>query len=318
MKPTNLNDIAPPQRGSFLPADLVVDPKMQRDVIDIHLQRLTDDYNVALVGTLVISRRASGAKVILDGQHRWRAAQVADPNTELEVLMFHDLTPAQEADLFLGFNDTATVDSVSKFRLGVIAGNPDLVAIHNVFEQAGIDTQSSQNAAGYSAIATAIRVSKWKGGLKTLYRTLNLLGTVFPTFSRNNRPWRREIVEGLALLLHVHPHLDDDRLIKELRRRGEEWSGQLMAAVTHARTVNNSSSTYNVAGTLTHWYNRGLRGSNKALEQWNFSKRVNVRTEPGSADVLNQPKRGKALRDAGTPEPDEGKYDEFVAPEFVA
>jgi hypothetical protein len=311
MKTTNLAGVSLPSDAKLLPADLVVDPNMQRDVVEIHLTRLTADYNPALVGTLVISKRANGANVILDGQHRWLAAKVAAPEDHMKCLVFHGLTPPQEADIFIGFNDSANVDSVAKFRLGVIAGNPDLVAIANVFENAGVDLASNTHASGFGAIATAMRIGTWKQGLKTLYRVLDLLNTVFPGYSKRNQPWRRSIVEGMALLMHVQPDMSDERMIKQIRGRGEEWVGQLIAAATHGRTINGASETHNVASAFIHWYNKDMRGGKGALAQWEFSRRVNTSLEPGSSDVLTQYNRGQRAiaKDAGTPASDEGEHD---------
>jgi hypothetical protein len=85
---------------------LDVDHRVQRDhVNESKLNKIRAKYNRPALGTLVVSRREDGTKVLLDGQHRWLVVKELEGETaELDCRVHHGLTLQEEAELFVYYN----------------------------------------------------------------------------------------------------------------------------------------------------------------------------------------------------------------------
>lgn len=85
------------------------------------------------LGTIKVSRRDDGSIISLDGQNRLAlVAAVGYPDADMRCEVFTSLTLAQEAGLFLGFNDDRAVKPVSKFLALVTMGDPIAMAVKGI------------------------------------------------------------------------------------------------------------------------------------------------------------------------------------------
>lgn len=101
-------------------------------------RKVREGFEPSRIGVPIVSHRADGTYVWLDGQHRGeliRRAGWADQKIQCRV--FTGLTLAQEASLFLGHNDNRQVKTVYKFLARVTANEADAVAITAIAQSAG-------------------------------------------------------------------------------------------------------------------------------------------------------------------------------------
>lgn len=101
-------------------------------------RKLSEGFDPDGIGVPIVSHRGDGIYVWLDGQNRgelMRRAGWADQKIQCRV--FHGLTPAQEASLFLVHNDNRRVQPIYKFLARVTAADPVAVAITRIAERAG-------------------------------------------------------------------------------------------------------------------------------------------------------------------------------------
>lgn len=249
--------------------ELSIDPRIQRDLVRRQLESMSgDNYDAASLGTLVVSRRANGSHVILDGQHRWTVVTQYDGDRELECRVYEGLTFEQEADLFLAFNNQSAVNSLAKFNAGVIAGRDGPVVIKEILDKYGLEVGTGQQQ--FSAVVTAMRVITWRDGLKLLDNTLDLLTAAWSPLNNDkspshltlearvgNIPYRGVIVEGLARLLHRYNNaVNRARMIEALTAHGSRAPERIANdAVALKNAMAKTSGAEAVAQVLVRLYN---------------------------------------------------------------
>jgi hypothetical protein len=103
--------------------DLMIDPLYQRGVNPHLVTRLVKNFNKDSFGVLTVSERANGDKYILDGQHRWKVAQLC-VEEYLPCHVYEGLTLQDEARIFSDINTNRVgVTALYRYRAGVIAGS---------------------------------------------------------------------------------------------------------------------------------------------------------------------------------------------------
>lgn len=113
-------------------SSIKTDPRVNTRPVDQNWveRKLTEGFDLDKLGTPVVSARTGNTFVWLDGQHRGDLAIRAGFGDErIEVRVFHDLSIAEEAALFIGLNDNRRVQSIYKFLARVTAKEPTAVAI---------------------------------------------------------------------------------------------------------------------------------------------------------------------------------------------
>lgn len=273
------------------PSALIVDPTMQRELVPARLNKIIKEWTPVLADTITVSRRDSGQYVILDGQHRWKAAEVvADEDFEFDVRIFHHLTRQQEAALFLGLNDAKPVHPTDKWRMQVEAGDPDALRMHKLLvEEHGLNITagvSSTSPQGFAAIGTANRIAAWPNGIDTLDETLSLIANLYPDTKGRANPYKSPIVEGIALLIHRYGrNLNRAHLAERIGLQGSNWALVLMNnANTQQGTNNGGSKAHNVAIVLTAWYNQNRPRNTPALPAWQVRRRIDSLARDREAD----------------------------------
>lgn len=199
-----------------LTADLLdVDPHVQRRLNESRMAKLAANFHEAALGALIVSKRVSSDAladkvehryVVLDGQTRLAAIRkfANDPATRMPVLcqVFHGLTRAEEAEIFIEHNDRAAVRQIDLFRLALVAGHQwavdlaRLVARHHyeASDSAGKDRR-------FTAISTAQRIIKVDGGMDALDRAFDL---IYRAWGHRDGAASAEAVDGLGMLFHRH------------------------------------------------------------------------------------------------------------------
>lgn len=297
-----MNDAITPtyEIRTYSPDQLTIDPTIQRRLVPRQLENMTGDkYDPRALGLLVVSDRGNGTRVILDGQHRWNAVKLNDADAELTCITYTGLTKAQEAELFLTFNNQSQVSSIAKFDVAVQAGQALPVAVNKVFETYGLTTGTGQQQ--IAAVTDCMVIASWPNGLELLDHALDILTGAWSTVATRvasdapdldvvvgNRPYRGSFIVGLArIILHYGPQFKPDRMSKALLNMGTRGPQDLAQKVASAKSILGRVSVGEAAAhCLVMEYNK-LPGGGK-LDRWPIREVAS----PGSAryalsDLLN-------------------------------
>lgn len=197
---------------------LDVDPHVQRKLNDNRVAKLAADFHEAALGVLIVSARRDLSMptpgevdeatryVVLDGQTRLAAIRkfTGTDDTKMPVVcqVFHGLTRAEEAEIFIEHNDRAAVRKIDLFRLALVAGHEWAVELDSVIRRHGYE---ASDAGGkdrrFTAISTAQRIIKLPDGMSALDRAFDLLAR---SWGYRDGAASAEAVDGLSLLFHRH------------------------------------------------------------------------------------------------------------------
>lgn len=270
-----LEGIKEPYTAQLTLEQLKINPDAQRELLPNKLNNMVERYSPAGVGELLVSKRG-GSYYVFDGQHRMAMLERADPELKtlggkVSVRVYEGLTLEQEALLFLIHNEQSTVTTAASFNVMVTAGVGHAVKLKEILNKYGIPVGTNNRQ--FAAVGAATRISKWMDGYATFDRVIEILALAWPDPIGKNRPYREEIVSGLARMVHRYgDQLDTKRLAKYLQDAYsiEQASDQILAAATAARMITHKSLHTNVAYVLVNLYNTKSRGTGK-LPDWNPS-----------------------------------------------
>ena len=118
---------------------LMIDPRVQRkELIVAHAREIAKNFDPKAFGVLTVSRREDGVLILLDGQHRKTALELAGlGDEEVPCHVLDGLTLPQEASLFRALNKTKRVNPLDQFLVSVVQEDPDAVAVNKICEQEG-------------------------------------------------------------------------------------------------------------------------------------------------------------------------------------
>lgn len=204
-----------PYSYAILNVDLLtVDESYQRPLTTF-ARRIEHGFDPALVGTLVVSRRADGTLAVVDGQtraaaisHLVAAGEIASPG--VPCLVYEGLSRADEASLFARLQkERRGISSYHRFRAAVVAGEEEAVAIQAIVRAAGHDTGVGKDKIG--AVAALERVYRFNPTL--LERTFAVLADAY---GAEYVP-AADMLRGVGRLLHDHGDIDARQLADRLR-----------------------------------------------------------------------------------------------------
>lgn len=194
---------------------LTVDQDVQRKLNESRVAKIAADFHERALGVFIVSARSGldpdsntvfTRYVVLDGQTRLAALRkfAGTPDTKLPVVaqVYHGLTRAEEAEIFLEHNDRAAVRKIDLFRLALVARQSWAVELNEVVLRHGYEAKdSAPPERRFTAISTAQRIIKMDNGTEALDRAFELI----------QRSWgyrvnaaSAEAVDGLGVLFHRH------------------------------------------------------------------------------------------------------------------
>jgi hypothetical protein len=166
--------------------------KKPRDVL-----RIADEWTWALFGVLIVSEREDGRYSIIDGGHRWQAADKLGTETTLPALVYRGLTIEQEAELFVLLQQRRkALTALQRFRAQLVY-DPEAQEVERIVKAYGYEigpTGGSNEGPNIGAVRSLERVYEAPAPI-SLDQTLAL----------NRRVWNGdpdakhgEWIEGLA------------------------------------------------------------------------------------------------------------------------
>jgi hypothetical protein len=201
------------------PDEVMVDKDhfTQRDFKPHHARAIAKNYSPSLFGLGHVSLRSDGKYYVMDGQHRCAGAIMAGRGAEVVPFqVWRGLSIADEAKRFEELNaNKLKVDAMSRFRVGVTAGNPVNVSIVRILESFDLTYGLTQSEGMVGAVESLIQVYEWRiRGVKPaakpktelpqhhlLSRTLRILTQAW---GRDRNAFDGILLKGVAALLYKH------------------------------------------------------------------------------------------------------------------
>lgn len=204
-KPSWTKDIIKMRAG-----DLLINPRVQRDVHPAQVRALAKNWDELLVSTLTGWRMDDGKVYLLDGQQRLRAktggpkllgvVKTPEPNYMFDVEVYEGITEAEAANIFLGLNrGRKNVDAYARWWVELTAGEPIAVTMQNATDRVGLTIGTSSTKTEIGCVSTLRRVIARKGNIKDNEEALVWALQTYHSVWGHTPPWRSEMVEALAL-----------------------------------------------------------------------------------------------------------------------
>jgi hypothetical protein len=202
-----------PFRFEIVPLDeLDVDHAYQRPLTSFW-KVVKEKFNPALVGTLIISHRKTGKKVIIDGQTRWTSmTELSLPNAPC--LIYEGLSKADEARLFAELQtQRRSMRSYDRFRAELVAKLPRAVEVSRIATDLGFEL-SADEVAGKTIKAIAALEKTWSYSPEHLEDVLGIIRDAWG--NEDLTATKAEIINGLSHFLRYQEGIDLDRLVSRL------------------------------------------------------------------------------------------------------
>lgn len=241
--------------------DLWVDPQVQRGLKKARVNKMAGDFHPEALGVLTTSYRTGDRIHVIDGQHRYRAAEAAGYTGTIQTQEYHGLTVQEEAAMFRLLNQTERVQAVDQFLVACVEQQPDAVGIAKILIDNGWSVGTSAVDGRLSAIRALERVYDLSPAAAAA--TVSVLTGAF-----GHRPAavQGSLLEGVGrMIARYGPDVD----LVDLTKRLASVPGGPDHLVGHARgqklTQAGNLSTQ-VARVVTGIYNQRRRTS--ALPVW--------------------------------------------------
>lgn len=249
--------------------DMTVYPEAQRRFKPQWASILAGRFDPNLVGILTLNRRTDGTFAVVNGQHRRAAGQIAGyDQTAFTCHVYHHLSLAEEAALFLALNDNRGVASIDMFNVSILRGDAIAVTIAQILQEFGIEVASGNNGA-FMAVKTAMNIVTDSGAVTGPEALRIGLDVVTKAWSLPDGGGKRGylngvIIHGVALMALMYgAKFDPKHMAERLARFGDP---QVLIGTIRGRKTTLQGTSATVARiVLTEIYNKGL-GSTRQLE----------------------------------------------------
>lgn len=258
--------------------DLNVDYSYQRDLNSDLVNKIKDSYDMAVAGTIIISRRVNGSLWVVDGAHRVAGATLAGEK-EMLAQVIVGLDRQTEAELRLKGNVKRGDKSAERFKAQVAAGWPEslaIVEITNNFETK-LNLSAPDVSHGINAIAAVETIYRVNKGI-LLTRTFEMIRDAYGHVG--GKVATVAMIKGIAWLIERHESdMDRGRMIDKLARDGVDMIERKARSIklTHGGTL------------WVNYYKAMIDSYNERLPE---SSRLEWKTHRASSDFGGQTDSG--------------------------
>lgn len=239
-----------------------VSPQAQRDLNQAWVDHIAANLDPEHLGNPTVSHR-SGHFWIIDGQHRVAAVREAlGEDQTMQCWIYKDLTEEQEAEVFLKLNNTRSVDTFSKFRIGVKAGRDEECDIDRIVRAQDLRVSRESVDGAVRAVGTLRRVYR-NGGPNGLARTLRIVRDAY-----GDAGMEAAVLDGIGMLTaRFNGELRDPEAVERLSRAHGGVNGLLNRAELMRRQTG-APRNQCVAAAAIEIVNKGRRGKDKLPDWW--------------------------------------------------
>lgn len=254
------------------PSKLEVDIRVQRHVpTEQRVAALEARWNRLHFGALIVSRRDSGALIILDGQTRytvWR--RVGDQSEHLPAVVYDGLELHEEAAMFLALNDGKVVQAIDKFPVQVRAQEEAAVAVNSVLESRGwrVDRAHGNRPFTFSAVTALTKVFSGAGVVPGPRADLvrDVMDVITNAWRGKPNSAHNQIVGGLGVLLaKAGSRIDFGSLVERLSQ--EDPEAIILQAQPIRQALGVKTGAEAVALVIRELYNK-KRGEGNRIPSW--------------------------------------------------
>lgn len=249
------------------PGQISTDRRVQRALDQHRVQAIVEKLNLDTIGVPVVSRRDTGALVVVDGQHRLDALRAAGyAERPMDMLVFDGLTLSKEAELFRLFNNTKNLTTLDRFRIALVEEDPETLAIDAIVRRNGYVTSSGS---ANSAIAVTTMRAIYKRDLgDTLNRALTVCNYAW---GHRKHATHQTTLNALALMLFRYgTRVNLARLSDKIKVKGESANPtDFLGTIRALADATGRKPAEAGAGKLVTIYNRNLdQNSELRLPEW--------------------------------------------------
>lgn len=249
-------------------ADLVVNPKAQRELNPSKVDRILANLDLDQIGYPIVSAR-NGKYFVIDGQHRCEALKRYfddDLSTKVQCRVYEDLTEDEEAEAFLKANDQLAVTALAKFKVGVTAGRAEECDIDRVVRANGcVVAKTGENA--ISCVGTLRKAYQRNGG-PALGRAVRLVLTGCGESGLSS-----QLIDGMSMVVGTYNGaLDDAHMVRRLADVAGGVAG-ITNGATATRLATGHPMAQCIAAQIVEVYNRGKQGRGRLPQWWSKSEK---------------------------------------------
>ena len=240
-------------------------PIAQREYREARVNRLVSRFDLDRVGYLIVSDRGSAFHII-DGQHRWRALSAflgeGWEAQKVACKVYTGLSDADEAELFLAYNDTLTVTVSDKFRAAVTAGRELETTVTRVVKNQGLKISKSRASGGITAVGVLRKVLERSDEL-VLARSLRIIRDAY-----GEPGLESHVIDGMAHLCQRYNGSLDEQHAKEKLGNARGGVKGLLNRAAEIRLRTGNSLPISIAAASVDIINSGRGGAHKLPSWW--------------------------------------------------
>lgn len=259
----------------YLPvSDLIIDRDVQRSFLNIRrVEHMVLHYNPAALGVITVSRRNAATNAVVDGMHRVETIRRVTTNAgEVLCHVFTNLTKAEEAQMFLDLNFKGDPSLTDRFRVRIIADDPDAKYIDKITRAYGWVISPTGGKGKINAVGTVEKILK--AGRRIEFEPELLQATLMVAshaWGNDEDAVRATLLEGVAAVIVEYQSALD---LKRLEERLKYYTGgphQLyLDGKQFAASRKIGRVSMGVAERIVDDYNTGMK--TRALTPWRKHK----------------------------------------------
>lgn len=241
----------------WVPIDAInVDHNYQRDIKPRRVGQIVREFEWSQFQPVMLARQPDGSFNVFDGQHRVEAAR-RHPMVDQVPAAIVDLDGTRaEAGAFIGVNNNRTsVTSIEKYHAGIEAGDPDMMAVCAVLEDAGCEVVQAQglHAPNRTHAVTAVTRSIKHNGEDATSAACSAIRQAWPD---DKHALKGIVITALSRIYADNSDIEQDRIVEVLAESGRDG---LAANAEAMRKISGGDAARSIARTICELYNRGLR-----------------------------------------------------------
>lgn len=244
-------------------SSIMVSETTQRKTNPRRVAKMVKDFHRLAIGTPDVSRRKNGDHYVIDGGHRVAVLrEVGLGDESLECKIYHGLTMAEEAALFLQFAARTNVNTFDQFRISLAAMDEVASAINAVAESLGLKVENGPGRGHIQAVKALYAVyngdgSKGQGG-RYHHVLRDALKVLKAAFGDDASSFDGDLIRAVGTLLHhTKGEIDLDRMATKLARSG--GPAQVIGLGENERRTLGGAKAKGTAEAIRKMYNSGLR-----------------------------------------------------------
>lgn len=266
MSTTAPKKIQKPTTRQICAEDLIVDPQVQREVDPKRVRQIAADLNLSAIGVLCVSERDNGDYIVLDGGHRRGALiESGEGKTKVSCEVYRGLTLADEALIFRLRNNTQKVGFLDKFRVRLIEGEENAVAVEALARKHGWAVVGTNTDSGMPVLHSVQKLEEW-------FRRSADVADETPKVVTN--AWGHDsdavdyrIMGGLAAFLYRYWDMVDSTDLENRLATYRGGPNAIMQQAQGLREIRKVPAASAVAELITDIYNKGRR-TGVRLNNW--------------------------------------------------